>query len=34
MQRVNSPLSDEFNQGMPLGPKVARLVGHMFYIDL
>ena len=34
IQRINSPLSDEFNQGMPLGPKVAPSVGHMFYIDL
>ena len=35
IQRVNSPLSDEFNQDMPLlGPKVLCPVGDMFYIDL
>ena len=33
-QRVNSPLSDEFNQGMSLGPKVTRPVAHMLYIRL
>ena len=30
IQRVNSSLSDEFNQAMPLGPKVAHPIGHMF----
>ena len=34
IQRVGSPLSDEFNHGMPHGPKVARPVGRMFYIDI
>ena len=30
IQRVYSPLSDEFNQVMPQGPKVARPMGQMF----
>ena len=30
IQRVYSPLSDEFNQYMPLGPKVAHPMGQMF----
>ena len=30
IHRVNSPLSDKFDQIMPLGP---RPVGHMFYIS-
>ena len=30
----NSPLSDEFDQIMPLGPKVASPGDHMFYIGL
>ena len=29
IQKVNSPLSDEFNQVMPLGPKVAHPMGYM-----
>ena len=31
---LNSPLPDKFDQIMPLGPKVARPVGLMFYIGL
>ena len=34
IQKVNSLLSGEFNQNVPLGPKVACPVGHMFYIGL
>ena len=30
----NSPLSDEFDQIMPLWPKAARPGGHMFYVGL
>ena len=30
MQKVNSPLTDEFNKVMPLWPKMARPIGRMF----
>ena len=30
MQKVNSPLTDEFNKVMPLWPKMARPIGCMF----
>ena len=32
IQKVNSALSDEFKQSMPLGTKVACPKGHMFYL--
>ena len=32
MQRVYSPLPDEFNQVMPLGPKAASPMGQMLRI--